>query len=78
VFWKTKGLPSVQIFAWRVLINKVSTRDNLNNRGVRLGSNTCALCAITDETMSHLFFTCKVTTQIWQLWFLDKKILCLP
>ena len=64
VFWRTKGLPSAQFFAWRVLINKVLTRDNLYNRGVRLGSNTCALCEITDETVSHLFFTCKVATRI--------------
>ena len=60
-------MPSAQFFVWRVLINKVPTRDNINNRGVRLGSNTCALCAITNETVSHLFFTCKVTTRIWQL-----------
>jgi len=49
-----------------VLINKVSTHDNLNNRGVRLGSNTCALCDTTNEIVSHLFFTCKVVAKIWQ------------
>jgi len=30
LLWKIKALLSAQVFGWRVIINKVSTKDNLH------------------------------------------------
>ena len=37
-FRKIKALPSAQFFAWQVIINEVATRDNLERRGIDVGS----------------------------------------
>jgi len=34
-FWKTKALTIAQHFSWRVIINKITTRDNLQHMGVK-------------------------------------------
>lgn len=45
----------------------MATRDNLNIRRIHLGSGTCVLCGTNDETVSHLFFRCKVAIHILHL-----------
>lgn len=45
----------------------MATRDNLNIRRIHLGSGTCVLCGTNDETVSHLFFRCKVAIHILQI-----------
>jgi len=56
LFWKMKALPSSQYFAWRVMINRVAIYDNLQNRGVKVGSKVCVMCQCCYEIVTHLFF----------------------
>ena len=67
LFWKTKALPTTQHFTWRVIINKVATRVNLQTKRVILVSRTCAMCHESDEAIAHLLFTCRTTTCIWKM-----------
>ena len=66
-FWNVKALPTAHIFAWRVLHNRVATYDNLLKRGILLESRRCVVCDTCDESVCHLFLTCRVATQIWKL-----------
>jgi len=67
LFWKMKALPSAQYFAWRVIINRVATYDNLQNRGVEVGSKVCVMCHCCDETVTHLFFSCRIAARLWKM-----------
>jgi len=42
--WKMKILPSAQNFAWRVLINKITTKNKLISKGITLSSSLCVIC----------------------------------
>lgn len=62
---EVKALPSTQHFAWRVLINRITTNDNLSRRGILRGSNLCVMCGNADESSNHLFFSCKIAWSVW-------------
>nr|GEX38647.1 RNA-directed DNA polymerase, eukaryota, reverse transcriptase zinc-binding domain protein [Tanacetum cinerariifolium] len=50
----------INVFAWRVRLDKLPTRLNLSLRGVEISSIMCPLCNSSVESASHLFFTCHV------------------
>jgi len=47
-----------------MIINKIATRENLQHMGVELDSKMYVMCQSCNETISHLFFTCRITTHI--------------
>nr|XP_007149613.1 hypothetical protein PHAVU_005G084400g [Phaseolus vulgaris]ESW21607.1 hypothetical protein PHAVU_005G084400g [Phaseolus vulgaris] len=59
-FWKVKTLLSKQILAWKVLQNKVATKDKLYRGGITIASDLCVICGEGQETTSNVFFACKV------------------
>jgi len=59
-FWRIKALPSAHVTTWRVIENKITTKVNLERRGVQVESNLCCLCRVSGESTSHLFFDCRV------------------
>lgn len=42
-FWNIKALPSAQVVGWKILLNKVSTKVNLHNRGIELENIMCLM-----------------------------------
>nr|GEX65261.1 RNA-directed DNA polymerase, eukaryota [Tanacetum cinerariifolium] len=54
----------INIFAWKVRLDRLPTRINLSLRGIDLPSIICPICCCTGETCSHLLFTCNVARQI--------------
>jgi len=54
-FWKSKALPSAQSFAWKLVKNKVTTKVNLDERGVKLANMLCVMCGKEGESITHLF-----------------------
>ena len=54
--WKTYGLPLAHFTAWRVLINSVATKVNLERRRVSVDSNLCSFYRMEVESANHLFF----------------------
>nr|GEW49471.1 RNA-directed DNA polymerase, eukaryota [Tanacetum cinerariifolium] len=54
----------INIFAWKVRLDRLPTRINLSLRGIDLPSIICPICCCTRETCSHLLFTCNVARQI--------------
>jgi len=49
MFWRTKALPSAQVTAWKVLVNKLATKVNLFRRGIAIRSVLCCFCGLKDE-----------------------------
>ncbi|KAD7117196.1 hypothetical protein E3N88_04464 [Mikania micrantha] len=55
----------INTFAWRLLHDRLATKDNLMKRGLFEGSNLCSLCGAMEETALHLFTACSVASVIW-------------
>jgi len=64
-FWKTTALPSAHIIAWRVLINSIATKANLERRGILVDTNLCSFCRMTVESTKHMFFYCRIAWLVW-------------
>ncbi|GKU95341.1 hypothetical protein SLEP1_g8712 [Rubroshorea leprosula] len=67
VIW-CKMVPSkVGFFGWRLCLDRLPTRWNLQKRGVVLQGDgmVCGLCKEGVEDVNHLFCTCKVAWLVW-------------
>nr|GEU42637.1 RNA-directed DNA polymerase, eukaryota [Tanacetum cinerariifolium] len=65
----------VNVFAWRVWLDRLPTRSNLVRRGVVLDSSLCLLCGLIPEDVHHVLFWCDtaklVFRRICHWWDLD-------
>lgn len=62
--WHKQVMLKVFVFAWRLLRNRLPTKDNLVRRGVlHEGDNTY----VFGETTDHLFLGCGVFGALWPL-----------
>ena len=55
----------VNIFAWRVRLNRLPSRVNLVARGVDVDSVICPCCEEEEEDINHLLFRCVLARQFW-------------
>ena len=55
----------MQTIAWRVLLDRLLTQLNLEDRGIILDSNLCVMCGVEENTMNHVFFKCKIAWLVW-------------
>ncbi|GKA31618.1 RNA-directed DNA polymerase, eukaryota, reverse transcriptase zinc-binding domain protein [Tanacetum coccineum] len=65
----------VNVFLWRLSLNKLLSRVNLDKKGIDLDSLLCPICNEDVETVTHLFFSCDMAKDLWSLlarwWGLD-------
>ena len=54
----------VNVLIWRLALNRLPTRDNLDRKGIELGSTLCLFCDANVETANHVFFTCGLASQV--------------
>lgn len=60
------GAPSNAIaLGWKVLLNRLQTKDNLVHRNIPISDLQCALCGFGEESVHHLFFSC---SRVWDIW----------
>ncbi|GJW48597.1 putative RNA-directed DNA polymerase, eukaryota, reverse transcriptase zinc-binding domain protein [Tanacetum coccineum] len=68
----------VNVFLWRLNLNKLPTRVNLDRKGIDIGSILCPTCQGDVETVNHTFFNCVLAKDLWTLmakwWELDIPI----
>ncbi|GJZ39605.1 RNA-directed DNA polymerase, eukaryota [Tanacetum coccineum] len=57
----------INVFAWKVFLDRLLTRSNLQHRGVLVSDLLCPLCSFAQEDSSHLFFSCRLVTDIVRL-----------
>lgn len=64
--WRAKLLSKIQIFTWRLLINKLQTKVELERRNVTIGIHelTCLVCFKEEEDIMHIFFNCEVSHNV--------------
>lgn len=57
----------LKVFGWRMMLNRLPTRDHLARRGILHSAheNACILCFEEEENLSHMFFQCRISTRIW-------------
>ncbi|KAL5191983.1 Serine/threonine-protein kinase ATM [Glycine soja] len=63
--WDIKIPPRALSFAWRLLWDRLPTKDNLARRQIHMDSDLCPFCNSKPESASHLFFTCDKIQPLW-------------
>ncbi|KAL8481726.1 hypothetical protein ACS0TY_028027 [Phlomoides rotata] len=65
--WKTWATRKAVLTAWKILKERVATKDNLIKRGANFSTveRACPLCNKEEDNTRHLFFQCEVTFGIW-------------
>ncbi|KAJ0853546.1 putative RNA-directed DNA polymerase [Helianthus annuus] len=64
----------VNCFLWRVVLDRIATKEALQIRRLHLNSSNCVLCNESLESVSHLLITCDMAQQTWILIFQWMKI----
>ncbi|GJY60951.1 RNA-directed DNA polymerase, eukaryota, reverse transcriptase zinc-binding domain protein [Tanacetum coccineum] len=57
----------VIVFLWRLMLNKLPFRVNLDKKGIDVGSVLCPICQEDVETVNHTFFSCEMAKDLWAL-----------
>ncbi|GJR35272.1 RNA-directed DNA polymerase, eukaryota [Tanacetum coccineum] len=65
--WYKIILRKVSIFFWRLRLDRLSHCLNLSRRGIDITSIMCPVCLNGLDSNEHLFFYCKVASNIWRL-----------
>jgi len=62
-----KQIPSkVSLLVWRLLRNKLPTKDNMAQRGDLASTDMACLAGCdTTETVTHLFLHCTISSDLW-------------
>nr|GEV49965.1 RNA-directed DNA polymerase, eukaryota [Tanacetum cinerariifolium] len=73
-----KSIPiKVNVFAWKVFLDRIPTRSNLARRNISIPSLACSLCDHALQDSSHLFFGCFMVKDVQKLicrwWNLDSQ-----
>jgi hypothetical protein len=67
LIWHKQVPLKVSILAWRLLKDRLPTRNNLQRRGILAASDiTCLSGCGMEETASHIFLHCEVFGSLWQ------------
>nr|GFA42365.1 RNA-directed DNA polymerase, eukaryota, reverse transcriptase zinc-binding domain protein [Tanacetum cinerariifolium] len=57
----------VNILVWKILNNSLPTKFNISRRGILIDSIICPNCDVGVETVRHLFFSCSMSRDIFNL-----------
>nr|GEX02625.1 RNA-directed DNA polymerase, eukaryota [Tanacetum cinerariifolium] len=71
-----KSIPiKVNVFAWKLILDRLPTRSNLALRNINVSSLLCPICNLVPEDSSHLFFGCSMAKEVFknQLLFAVQK-----
>ncbi|XP_058733713.1 uncharacterized protein LOC131605365 [Vicia villosa] len=69
--WKMAVPFKMNAFGWRLLVNRLPTKDLLLRRGISLSSSSsshsnCIYCELHKEDRDHMFFGCSVIILVWK------------
>nr|GEW87013.1 RNA-directed DNA polymerase, eukaryota [Tanacetum cinerariifolium] len=65
--WNTCLPRKVNIFIWRLRLDKHHHRLNLSKHGLEIDSILCPICNNNVESNDHVFFSCEVASSSWRL-----------
>ncbi|XP_071715108.1 uncharacterized protein [Rutidosis leptorrhynchoides] len=58
--------PKINIFVWRLSLDKLATRSSLMKRGVTLGVRCTPLLRLGKEDIDHIFLNCRYIIPLWK------------
>lgn len=63
-----KAPSKVNVFVWRLILERNPTRDQLKKRGILVEDRdyVCVFCFRASENSNHLFDLCPITSRIWE------------
>lgn len=64
--WHLRLPPKIRIFMWRCLRGILSSKTNLQSRGVH-NDPICLKCGIAEESMVHIFRDCNWSSFFWKI-----------
>ena len=67
LLWRTKAVPKVLTTAWRILLDRIPTYQNLVVRGIVVNSPLCVFCNLHVESTQHLFLDCAFAYCVWMM-----------
>ncbi|CAJ2637160.1 unnamed protein product [Trifolium pratense] len=69
--WKNDVPSKVNVFGWRLLLEKLPTRDALASKGIITNPHEtcCVFCFRHVEDCSHIFYHCKFSQLVWSAIF---------
>ncbi|KAJ0876617.1 putative kelch-type beta propeller, reverse transcriptase zinc-binding domain-containing protein [Helianthus annuus] len=65
---------NVNCFLWRVVLDRIATREALHLRHIRLPSTSCVFCSNETETVNHLLVTCDTAQEVLTVIFQWMKL----
>ena len=65
-FWSSLVPLKVNILVWRMMVNALPTKVNLQRRGILLTSIECGLCHSREEDLDHCLFRCNKLDPLWR------------
>lgn len=66
--WNNFSWPKCNVFLWLLAQKKCLTWENICKRGFQ-GPSLCFLCMHNEESISHMFFLCPFSKEIWHRWW---------
>lgn len=67
ILWRVPAPSNAILVGWKLLINRIQSKENLDKRNVHLADLLCPLCSSATESADHLFFNCLRAWQVWSL-----------
>jgi hypothetical protein len=66
--WKNNVPSKISIFGWRLLLEKLPTREALFRKGMitNIIERCCVLCFNLEESLDHLFLNCHFSATLWK------------
>nr|GEY90329.1 RNA-directed DNA polymerase, eukaryota, reverse transcriptase zinc-binding domain protein [Tanacetum cinerariifolium] len=65
--WNRRIPNKVNVFIWKLMLNKLPARVNLDRRDIDVGSILCPICMEDVETANHIFLSCNMAKDLWSL-----------
>nr|GEY71759.1 RNA-directed DNA polymerase, eukaryota [Tanacetum cinerariifolium] len=65
--WVKSFLIKINVFAWKVCLDRLSTRINLSRRNITVVSTLCPFCDASPEDTSHSLFACSLAKDVMSL-----------
>lgn len=66
--WFRQRIPKHAFLTWIVARDRLPTRNLLRSWGLNVSSD-CLLCGVAEESITHLFFGCNYSSEVWSSFF---------
>lgn len=67
MIWKCAIPSNTCAFIWRMFHDRIQTKTNLRRRNILQADQDvlCCFCSEEEESLNHLFFTCRISSLLW-------------